>query len=68
MCQIYNEPVKCLNPSLTYIKDESIAESVVSVVTPVDKKFSVWEDSTAMPAAKDEHHNGYIQFRPCNSL
>lgn len=40
---------------LTDIKDESVAESVVPVVTTVDQELCVWEDGTAVPAATQIH-------------
>lgn len=35
---------------LTYVKDEGVAESVVSIVTSVDQELCVREHSAAVPA------------------
>lgn len=40
---------------LTNIKDEGVAESVVSVVTSVDQELCVWEHSAAVPAVTHKH-------------
>lgn len=40
---------------LTCVKDEGVAESIVSIVTSVDQELCVWEHSAAVPAGTQTH-------------
>lgn len=46
---------------LTDVKDEGVAESVVSVVTSVDQELCVGDHRAAVPAAGSQNKSSYLK-------
>ena len=61
---------ECFNRELplTYVKDEGVAEGVVSIVTSVDQELRVGEHSAAVPAATHTHTHTHTQFNQICSI